>query len=154
MVYLHNHYESDSSAELIRMQQRAKAYQVIGEQLYKETITGPLLCCLSKDEGKDLLTQIHASTGRGHIGARALATKVFRHGFYWPFIIDDDAKLVKTGQARQKFSPNYQAPSQPAQLMTPSWLLQRWGIDIVGPVTTSQGNYKFVVVVVEYFTSG
>jgi hypothetical protein len=30
--------------------------------------------------------------------------------------------------------------------------LQRWRIDIVGPLTTAQGNYKFVVVAVEYFT--
>jgi hypothetical protein len=44
------------------------------------------------------------------------------------------------------------APSQPIQLITPSWPLQRWGIDIVGPLTTAQDNYKFVVVAVEYFT--
>jgi hypothetical protein len=30
--------------------------------------------------------------------------------------------------------------------------LQRWGIDIVGPLTTAQGNYKYIVVAVEYFT--
>jgi transposase InsO family protein len=30
--------------------------------------------------------------------------------------------------------------------------LQRWGIDIVVPLTTAQGNYKFVVIAVEYFT--
>jgi hypothetical protein len=30
--------------------------------------------------------------------------------------------------------------------------LQRWGIDIVGPLTTEQGNYKYAVVAVEYFT--
>jgi hypothetical protein len=31
--------------------------------------------------------------------------------------------------------------------------LQRWGVDIVGLVTTTQGNYKFIVVAVEYFTN-
>jgi hypothetical protein len=31
-------------------------------------------------------------------------------------------------------------------------LLQRWGIDIVRSLTTAQGNYKYVIVVVEYFT--
>jgi hypothetical protein len=36
--------------------------------------------------------------------------------------------------------------------ITPSWLLQRWGINIMGPLTTTQGNYKYAVVVVEYFT--
>jgi transposase InsO family protein len=30
--------------------------------------------------------------------------------------------------------------------------LQRWGIDIVGPSTTTHGNYKYAVVAVEYFT--
>jgi hypothetical protein len=48
--------------------------------------------------------------------------------------------------------PNTQAPSQPSQLITPSSQLQRWGIDIVGPLTTAQGNYMYAVVVVEYFT--
>jgi hypothetical protein len=42
--------------------------------------------------------------------------------------------------------------SQPSQLITPSWPLQRWGIDIVGPLITAQGNYKYIVVAVEYFT--
>jgi hypothetical protein len=88
----------------------------------------------------------------GHIGARALAAKVFRQGFYWPSIIDDATKLVKPSQACEKFSPNIQAPSQATVLITPLWLLQRWGINIVGPLTTAQRNYKFAVVAVEYFT--
>jgi hypothetical protein len=56
MTYLQNHYEPDNNAELIKTQQRVKAYQIIGEELYKTPVTGPLLCCMSKDEGKDLLT--------------------------------------------------------------------------------------------------
>jgi hypothetical protein len=30
--------------------------------------------------------------------------------------------------------------------------LQIWGIDIVGPLTTAQRNYKYAVVAIEYFT--
>jgi hypothetical protein len=113
------------------MQQRAKAYQIIGEKLYKPSITGPLLRCLNKDEGKDLLIQIHVGACGSHIGARALTAKVFRQGFYSPSTIDVAMKLVKTCQACQKFSPNTQALSQPTHVITPSWPLQRWGIDIV-----------------------
>jgi hypothetical protein len=94
MAYLRSHYEPDSSAELIRMQQRAKVYQVIREELYKTSITGPLLRCLSKNEGKDLLNQIHAGACGGHIGTRALIAKVFSQGFYWLSIIDDVVKLI------------------------------------------------------------
>jgi hypothetical protein len=39
MAYLHHHYESDNNTELIRMQQRAKAYQVIRDELYKTSVT-------------------------------------------------------------------------------------------------------------------
>ena len=30
--------------------------------------------------------------------------------------------------------------------------LQRWGIDLVGPLPTAQDNYKYAAVAVEYFT--
>jgi hypothetical protein len=123
MAYLHHHYKPDNNTELTRMQQRAKAYQIIGAELYKTSVTGPLLRCLSRDEGKELLAQTHSGVCGGHIGARALAAKVFRQSFYWPSIVDDASKPVTTCQACQKLSPNTQALSQPSQLMTPSWPL-------------------------------
>ena len=41
---------------------------------------------------------------------------------------------------------------EPTQLIPPTWPLQRWGIDLVGPLPTAQGNYKYAAVAVEYFT--
>jgi hypothetical protein len=56
MAYLHHNYEPGNNIELIRMEQRAKAYQIIGDELYKTSVTRPLLHCTSRDEGKELLT--------------------------------------------------------------------------------------------------
>jgi hypothetical protein len=140
MAYLRQHYEPDNSTVLIKMQQRAKAYQVIGDELYKTSVTGSLLRCFSKDEGNELFAQTHLGIRGGHIGSRALTAKVLRQGFYWPSIIDDASKPVTTCQECQKFLPNSKAPSQPSQLITPLWSLQRWGINIVGPLTTAQRN--------------
>jgi hypothetical protein len=72
--------------------------------LYKTSLIGPLLRCLSKAEGQELLSEIHAGVYRGHIGARALAVKVIQQGFYWPVVADDVVKLVGTCEACQKFS--------------------------------------------------
>jgi hypothetical protein len=101
MAYLHHHYELDNNTELLRMQQRAKAYQVIGDELYKTLVTRPLLRCLSRDEGKELLAQAQTHSGEcgGHIGSRTLAAKVFRQDFYLPSIIDDASILVTTCHA-------------------------------------------------------
>jgi hypothetical protein len=34
----------------------------------------------------------------------------------------------------------------------PTWSLQRWGLDLLGPLPPAQGNLRYVVVVVEYFS--
>jgi hypothetical protein len=95
------------------MQQRARSYQIVDNDLYKTSISSPLLRCVSKVEGQKILSEIHAETCGGHIGARALAAKVLRYGFYWPEVIDDAAKLISTCEACQKFSCKMKAPAQP-----------------------------------------
>jgi hypothetical protein len=64
--------------ELIIMQQRAKAYQIINNESYKASVTCPLLWCLSKAEGQELLSEIHTGICGGHIAAKALAAKVLQ----------------------------------------------------------------------------
>jgi hypothetical protein len=114
MTYLYHYYEPDSKNEQIRMHQRAKDYQIVGNELYKTFVSGPLLRCISKTEGQEILQEVHVRICGGHIGARALAAKVLRQGFYWSARIDDAAKLVSTCEACQKFSHRHKAPAQPS----------------------------------------
>jgi hypothetical protein len=78
MVYLHHYYEPGTTIEQLRMQQRARAYQIVGNDLYNVSISGPLLRCVSKEEGHQILMKVHVGVCRGHIRARALAAKVLR----------------------------------------------------------------------------
>jgi hypothetical protein len=66
--------------------------------------------------------------------------------------IKDVEQIVKTCKACQFAAKHQRRPGAPSLLITSSWSLQRWGMDIVGPLPTAQGNFKFIVVVVEYFT--
>jgi hypothetical protein len=66
--------------------------------------------------------------------------------------INDAEHIVKTCKAFQFSAKHQRRPGAPSQLVTPTWPLQRWGMDIVGPLPTAQGNFKFAVVAVEYFT--
>jgi hypothetical protein len=43
-------------------------------------------------------------------------------------------------------------PSMPVHLNPPSSPLQRWGMDLVDPLPTAQGNCKYAAVAVDYFT--
>jgi hypothetical protein len=40
LAYLHHHYEPNNTIELTKMQQRVKAYQIIGDELYKTSVPG------------------------------------------------------------------------------------------------------------------
>jgi hypothetical protein len=42
----------------------------------------------------------------------------------------------------------------PAELSSVSspWPFAQWGVDIVGPMPTIKGNWRFLVVAVDYFT--
>jgi hypothetical protein len=114
MAYLHHYYEPNSKIEKIRMQQWVRDYQIVGNKLYKTSISGPLLRCLNKVEGQEILWEIHVGICRAHIGARALAVNVLQQRFYWLAMIDDAAKLVSTCEGCQKFSHRSKAPAQPS----------------------------------------
>jgi ribonuclease HI len=121
MPYLRHNYEPDSKNKKIKMQQRAKDCQIVGNELYKTSISDPLLRCISKIEGQEILYEVHAGICGDHISAISLAAKVLRQGFHWTTMIDDAAKLVSTCEACQKFSHRSRAPEQPSQLIAPSW---------------------------------
>ena len=60
------------------MQQRARVYRIINDELYKANITTPLLKCIASSEGKQLLKEIHEGSCGSHNGRRALVGKAFR----------------------------------------------------------------------------
>jgi hypothetical protein len=100
----------------------------------------------------ELLKEIHSGFCGAHIGTRALAGKTIKQGFYWPYINVDAKKLVRECEACQKTENQQNLPSMPVRLLPPSWFLQMWGMDLIGPLPIAQGNCKFAAVAVDYFT--
>jgi hypothetical protein len=78
-----------------RMEARTRTYVIIEGELYKHGVCSPLLKCLSRTEGHELIKEIHAGLCGAHIGSRPLLGKVFRQGFYWPNAASDAADLVQ-----------------------------------------------------------
>jgi hypothetical protein len=120
--------------------------------LYKHGVCSPLLKCLSRTEGMELMKEIHAGLCGSHIESRPLLGKVFRQGFYWPKEASDAAELVHKCEGCQKCARDQKQPSSLTQLKLPTWPLQRWGLDLLGPLPPTQGNLKYVVVAVQYFS--
>jgi ribonuclease HI len=89
--FLQGNCLSSDEAYNKRMEARTRPYVVIEGELYKHGVCSPLLKCLSRTEGMELMKEIHAGLCGSHIGSRPLLGKVFRQGFYWPKAASDAA---------------------------------------------------------------
>jgi ribonuclease HI len=150
--FLQGNCLSDDEAYNKRMEARTRLYVIIEGELYKHGVCSPLLKCLSRAEGIKLMKEIHAGLCGSHIGSRPLLGKVFRQGFYCPKAASDAAELVQKCENCQKCARDKKQPSSLTQLIQPNWPLQRWGLDLLCPLPPAQGNLRYVVVAVEYFS--
>jgi hypothetical protein len=152
MAYLRGYYEPQEELEEKRLKQRARGYTGVNGELYKSGVTEPWLRCITSEKGLELLKEIHSGFCGAHIGTRPLAGKAIKQGFYWPTINIDAKVLVRQCEACQKTVNQQNLPSMPVHLIPPSCPLQRWGMDLVGPLPTVQGNRRFAAVAVYYVT--
>jgi hypothetical protein len=79
--FLQGNCLSDDEVYNKRMEARTRPYIMIEGELYKHGVCSPLLKCLSRTEGIELMKEIHAGLCGSHIGSRPLLGKVFRQGF-------------------------------------------------------------------------
>jgi ribonuclease HI len=152
ITFLQGNCLSDDEAYNNRMEARTRSYVIIEGELYKHGVCSPLLKCLSRAKGIELMKEIHAGLCGSHIESRPLLGKVFRKEFYWPKAASDAAELVQKCENCQKCVRDQKQPSSLTQLIQPTWSLQRWGLDLLGPLPLAQGNLRYVVVAVEYFS--
>jgi hypothetical protein len=151
-LFLQGYYHPSDVNEAKCLKHRSRDFILVGGQLYKKGISQPMLKCVTETEGIQILHEVHSGTCGSHSGPTALAAKVIRQGFYWLTIICTANQVMRSCEACQKFYPHSSNPSQFTKLIAHTWPLQRWGLDIVGPLPTAQRNLKFTFVAVEYFT--
>ena len=95
-AYLNGTYERHSKHETDKMNSRTKQYSIIAGELYKSRIVVPMLKCISKEQGINLLSEMHAGMCRAHRGPLEIAHKAMRQGFYWPTTAEDTKELVRS----------------------------------------------------------
>jgi hypothetical protein len=59
-----------------------KRYTLVEGNLYRRGANGVLMRCITRDEGYELLTEVHGGECRNHASSRTLIGKAFQHGFY------------------------------------------------------------------------
>ena len=65
-----------------RLKREAQYYTIINNTLYKRGISIPLLKCVPTFNTKEVLEEVYSGICGNHLGARSLARKIIRAGFY------------------------------------------------------------------------
>jgi len=59
---------------------------MVGDDLYKREYGQPLLKCVTAEQAQYIIKELHEGICGYHSGARTMATRVLRAGYFWPTI--------------------------------------------------------------------
>ena len=149
--YLKEGWLPVDKAEVRKMQIRAAHFILIDDVLYRQGNSLSYLRCVSLEEADYVLREIHEGIYENHVGARSLAGKALRAGYYWPTLQKDAYDIVRVCNKCQCFA-NVQ--TRPGETMTPissPWPFAQWGIDIMGPFLLGKKQLRFLIIAIDYF---
>ncbi|KAL0449376.1 UNVERIFIED_CONTAM: hypothetical protein Slati_1494000 [Sesamum latifolium] len=147
--YLKSEILSDDPVMARRIKSKAARFTMVGDELYKRTIDGPLLKCLDEEREKYVLREIHEGSCGNHSGGRSLAQKVTRQGYFWPTLVKDATDFARKCESCQRFASLIHTPATPMEPIRIACPFDQWGIDILGPFPLAVAQKKFIVVAVE-----
>ena len=150
--YINDGTLPDDPKEAAKIRVRSSRFTNHKGSLYKQGFFTPFLKCITGEDTEFVLREVHEGICGNHIGARTLAGKVLRQGYYWPIILKDATDLVKKCRICQEHAKISRLPSEPLTSITSPWPFQQWGVDILGPLPIGKGQCKFIIVAVDYFT--
>ena len=120
--------------EASKIKARSAKFTIHRGTLYKRGFSTPILKCIGREDTNYVLREVHEGICGNHIGARSLATKTLRQGYYWSTMLKDAIELVKKCKICQEHAQISHLPSEPLTSITNPWPFQQWGLNLLGPL--------------------
>ena len=122
--YLLNGILPSDSKEASKLRARSARFALLRGTLYKRGFSAPLLKCIGKENANYVLREVHEGIYGNHIGARALAGKTLRQGYYWPTMLKDATELIKKCKIFQEHAKISHLPAEPLTSIISPWPFQ------------------------------
>ena len=111
--YLLNGILPSDPKEASKLRARSAKFALLWGTLYKRGFSALLLKCIGKEDANYVLREVHKGIYGNHIGARALAGKTLRQGYYWPMMLKDATELVRNCRISQEHAKTFHLPAEP-----------------------------------------
>jgi hypothetical protein len=100
------------SEEAARAIRRSKGFVLVDSKLYQRGArSGVLMKCVTKEDGCDILREIHEGVCGNHAASRTLVGKAYRACFWRPTAVSDAEDLVRRCQNCQFFGKQSHVPA-------------------------------------------
>ena len=131
-----------------RIKERAKNYKLEEGRLYR-LIGQRCVRVPYPVERTQILTEVH--DGHGHYGQQATWARLYLN-YWWPGVYDEVKQYVNSCHQCQIFSSIPRTPPASNQIKVQE-LFERFALDFVGPLPTSEKGNKYLIVGIEYYTN-
>jgi hypothetical protein len=157
ILYLDHLTRGDLPSEKIearRIARRAKSFVIFGDsrELYRRSPTGVLQCCITNEEGRNLLNDLHSGACGHHAAPRTLVGNAFRQGFYWPTAVSNAVKIVCSCKGYRYYTRQTHLPAHALQTIPITWSFVVWGLDLVGPLKSTTSGFTHLLVTIDKFS--
>ena len=148
-----NYLKNPSQSASRKLRYKALRYVLLDGELYYRTIDGVLLKCLSADQAKVVMGEVHEGICGTHQSAHKMKWFLRRVGYFWPTMLEDCFRYYKGCKDCQKFWAIKRAPALAMNPIIKPWPFRGWGIDMIGQINPPSGKgHKFILVAIDYFT--
>ena len=100
-------------------------------QLFRESVTGVCRKCITPEEGRMILNDIHSGTCGHHASSRTIVAKAYRAGFYWPHANEMAKEIVDKCEGCQFYSNMSHKLASALKTIPLVWPFAVWGLDML-----------------------
>ena len=94
-LYIATRELPDDRSMAHKVQIQSARFSLVNGQLYKRSLGGPYLKCLTLEQGQYVLAELHEGICGNHPWGRTLAHRAQTQGYYWPTMKSDAANYVR-----------------------------------------------------------
>jgi hypothetical protein len=94
---------------------------IVNGELHRRSVTCVFQHCVSPEEGRAILNEIHFGDCGHHAGSRSLVANAFRHGFFWLTAHTDAEDIVRKCDGCQKYARQAHVPVQELRMIPITW---------------------------------
>ena len=123
------------------------------EILFKRGVDGILLKCISDDESKQILAEVHEGIFGSHQSGIKMKWLIHRYGYYWSSVLKDCIKYAQCYVECQKHGPIPRILASDFHAIIKPWPFRGWAMDLIGKIRPiSRKKNCFIIVATDYFT--